>query len=536
MKGVEIKVSSNSAQAKRDLAQLNKSVGSIDKTVSNLNKAFVALGVGIAGAFAVSKLNSTIAKASDSLTLMGNSIAQVTGRTKELARVQSQLYDISRRTATSVETNTKVFKSFGIPLLETGRSIDEVVKAIDSLAVAGALGGESAESLNAALIQLGQGISSGALRGEELNSVLEQAPRIAKAISDELGVTRGSLRAIAKEGGLTAEVVVDALLNQSEKLNREFASMEFTSTEAMSNVKVTATRIIGEIDKELNFTSSKTNKLMGFANYLEANRESIVSKTVSQLSNLSVSMSGLTTTFSGLGAVIGVIVGRIGDSLPAAITPFLAISDDIVTVFSGTWFRIQAYWRKGIVDFNAMIAKTFGVGMQGAIRAIFTSNSLQEFGDSLHALSEALDSYGRRWYNIGNRTEKYFKSFTFRSRMFLIYLGLMEQKALFLQYVSFERLSKGLEVASYFAKKFVENIKATDSLAVLKTGLVQIVLLLKRVAEAFDNLAGNRLSKGIRYIGNSFKQVYSLSETWLKKATNVVKSFSETVERAFFWV
>lgn len=91
-----------------------------------------------------------------------------------------------------------------------------------------ALSGASASGAQAALLQLTQALSSGALRGEELNSILEQTPTIAQTIAKYLGMTTGEMRELASQGGLTADVVKAAMFSAADETNAKFAQLPMT--------------------------------------------------------------------------------------------------------------------------------------------------------------------------------------------------------------------------------------------------------------------------------------------------------------------
>ena len=73
-----------------------------------------------------------------------------------------------------------------------------------------ALSGGSADALSAGMTQFNQALSSGVLRGDEFNSIMENMPRLAQALTESLGVSQGKLRAMAEEGKLTSSLIVDA--------------------------------------------------------------------------------------------------------------------------------------------------------------------------------------------------------------------------------------------------------------------------------------------------------------------------------------
>lgn len=118
-------------------------------------------------------------------------------------------------------------------------------------------------------MQLGQGLSSGVLRGEELNSVMEQAPRLAKALADGLGVTTGQLRAMGAEGEITAEKVIKALESQSAVLKGEVAGSALTVGQAFTQLGNSTTYAIGELDKTIGVSSAVAGAISSIASSLD---------------------------------------------------------------------------------------------------------------------------------------------------------------------------------------------------------------------------------------------------------------------------
>lgn len=110
------------------------------------------------------------------------------------------------------------------------------------------LSGSSADSSNAAVVQLIQGLQSGVLRGEEFNSVMEQAPRLAQALANGLGVTTGELRKMANQGQLTSDTVIKALRNQADVVAAEFGKLPSTVGRSLQNLATQWTLYVGASD------------------------------------------------------------------------------------------------------------------------------------------------------------------------------------------------------------------------------------------------------------------------------------------------
>jgi len=274
-KGVEIRVRADATQAKRELQSLEKGVAGIEKTANRVSKAFRNLAIGITGTFAATGATGSIVRATDSLTNLENQVALVTGRGKELQGTLKDLYGIAARSRMPVSSTATTYNRFGLALEGTGKSAAQLLIATEAVSQAAVISGATAESANAAIIQLGQGLASGELRGEELNSVLEQTPRLARAIAAGMGVPFGELRALAKDGQLDAETVFAAIIDQADALNEEFKTIEATTSGLTSVMKDELTRALGAIDNELGFSDalreriiSATGALRGFADNL----------------------------------------------------------------------------------------------------------------------------------------------------------------------------------------------------------------------------------------------------------------------------
>jgi tape measure domain-containing protein len=149
-------------------------------------------------------------------------IENVTGSLTEAADAQRRLYQIAQQTRQNYGELTKTFASFSRNAGELGISTDQAVNLQKTVAQAVALSGARADSAASALVQFSQGIAAGVLRGEELNSVLEQTPRLAKAIAEGMEVPVSQLLKMGKEGELTADKIIRALERIAPKLQEEF--------------------------------------------------------------------------------------------------------------------------------------------------------------------------------------------------------------------------------------------------------------------------------------------------------------------------
>lgn len=536
MSGVEIRVRSNSRQARSDLNQLERSVGNIEKTANSVSKAFRNLAVGIGVAFSTATVSKGINRATDSLTSMQNRVALVTGRTKELNSVLDDLYNISRRTGQPVDLAADTFNRFGLALSEAGKSSADILKAVESVNKSIAISGGGVESARAALTQLGQGLASGTLRGEELNSVLEQAPRLAQAIADAMGKPRGELRKLAEAGQLTTEVVFDALLSQSEKLSEEFSTLEFTSAEALVTLRDQVGRVVAEISKQLNITTSFTNRIMKLSAAIEANRSAIVDNVVSFARGFRDSFEGVIAVGRGVARILQAIFNRAIDALPNLTSPFRDFAQVInAELVTGLLYAGAIVKRFGL-DLEGLFRRITDTKFSGAIRQVFQSKSLKEFGDALFRIGEVLDRYGKRWYNFGNITEKVLRS----TNVFLletgIAFGIVDQQLIRLRYTSFERFGKAAGVVADAFKDISRNIAASNFIVAVQVGLLKANQIITNFGKAIDALSNNKISKLFIVTRNTFLQIFNNSSKYLGLTRNFIEKTLIAIERKFAWV
>ena len=129
---------------------------------------------------------------------------------------------------------------------------DELIGFMELINKSFVIGGASAEGQSAAMLQLTQAMAAGALRGEELNSILENAPSIARAIESYMGIAEGSIKQYAEEGLVTAEVVKNAMFDSADKINTKFENMPMTWAQIATRMQNTALAAFDPVLTRLN--------------------------------------------------------------------------------------------------------------------------------------------------------------------------------------------------------------------------------------------------------------------------------------------
>ena len=129
---------------------------------------------------------------------------------------------------------------------------DELIAFMEQVNKQFVIGGATAQGQSAAMLQLTQAMAAGALRGEELNSILENAPGIARAIESYMGVAEGSIKKYAQEGLITAEVVKNALFSVADETNAKFESMPMTWAQVWTNMQNKALTVLDPVLNKIN--------------------------------------------------------------------------------------------------------------------------------------------------------------------------------------------------------------------------------------------------------------------------------------------
>ena len=207
----------------------------------------IKIAVGEAGNFE-SALDGVVEVAlatNSNLIATGDLFATLTRATKDL-----------KTTTDGVVTDYKLSQAQILQLTET---INQSIK----------VSGASAQASEAAIVQFAQAIGSSVLRGDELNSIIEQAPRLAQALADGLDVPIGKLKELGESGQLSADVVIKALRQQSEIIEAEYKKLPMTVGSAIENLKTSWMVYIGELDKSNGISENVAKAIKYIADNLD---------------------------------------------------------------------------------------------------------------------------------------------------------------------------------------------------------------------------------------------------------------------------
>ena len=185
--------------------------------VGNLIKSAVAAF----GAKQIIDLADSMTQTTARLDLMNDGL-------QTTAELQDMIMKSANRSRASYQSTADAVAKMGIMAKNAFSSNKELIAFSELINKQFTIAGTSAAGVDAAMLQLTQAMSSGVLRGEELNSVFEQAPTIIQTIADYLGVPIGKIREMAAEGQITSTIVKNAMLSSADKINAKFQAMPMT--------------------------------------------------------------------------------------------------------------------------------------------------------------------------------------------------------------------------------------------------------------------------------------------------------------------
>ena len=214
---------------------------------TSLNTRLSALAIAVkvlAAAYAVVKA----AQLADDIKLMAARVEVAAGSVESGSAAMARLIEISRDTQTSVAANVDVFNRLNQSLLQMGGTQNDTLRITELLGKAIKVSGASAGEAKSAMLQFGQALGSGKLQGDELRSLMENAPYLMKQLADGIGKPIGALKKLGEEGKLTADVVVNALSKSAAKIEADFLKFPQTVGGALQVAGDAAARANEKLD------------------------------------------------------------------------------------------------------------------------------------------------------------------------------------------------------------------------------------------------------------------------------------------------
>ena len=320
-KRIQIKVDSKGAES--NVNSLDKRMGRLDGTTEKTNESFGKLKgtvIAVAAALQVAK----IAKYADAFTSIQNQIRQTTKTTEELTQRTSDLLGVANRSRVDFGATAELYTQLTLSTENLNLTTEEQLRLTETIGKSFAVSGKSAAESAGAIRQLGQAFGSGALRGDEFNSIAEGAPEIMRALQKSLGKTQGELREFAATGGITSEILVNALGSAATVIDDKMNKATKTLAQSFQEAENNATAFVGSSTFIADAMTGAGDAVVYLSENLgviaaNAHRFDGIAK------DLSNSLSLLSVEFDGAGDSTDAIVDAFAD-MPENIRAFIKIA------------------------------------------------------------------------------------------------------------------------------------------------------------------------------------------------------------------
>lgn len=215
------------------------------RAINNTERSMSSLS-GVAVALSAALSVKQVSEYADAWATVNNKLANSLRPNEQLADVTERVFNITQQTRSSLDATASLYARLERATRQYGTSAEDLAKLTTIINQGFVVSGATAQEAENAIIQLSQGLASGALRGEEFNSVNEQGNRLIVALADSMGVSIGQMRNMAAQGKLTTDVVVNGLLSQGAVIGKEFANTTKTISQALQVAGNNITKFFGE--------------------------------------------------------------------------------------------------------------------------------------------------------------------------------------------------------------------------------------------------------------------------------------------------
>jgi tape measure domain-containing protein len=241
--------------------QLSTASSRVDRSLGAMEargSAFASKFTGYLGGVSAGLLVRELGKLADTSKQLDAQLRLATNGFGTFSKAQDDTRKIAALTRSSLEATTSLYGNFARASQQTGRSQADAARATETFSKALKIGGADANAAASATLQFGQALASGALRGDEFNSIAEASPRIVKLIADSMGVTQGAVRKLAAEGKLSSDVRFRALTDPkfTASIDADFQQLPATFGEAMQQIQNAAVITFGAFDKGGQFSNA----------------------------------------------------------------------------------------------------------------------------------------------------------------------------------------------------------------------------------------------------------------------------------------
>lgn len=377
-----------SAQAVPAQAEIRNSIKSISSELKWLAGAYAS----IQGGGALIHAAAEMGKVADAAKGMQARMALVVGEGPKLEAAMRGVQDIALSTGASLEDTAKLFTKIADAGKELKIGNQEALALTETISKTVALSGEGAEASKAAMQQLIQALQSGVLRGDEFNSVMEQAPRLSKAMADGLGKTTGELRKMAEAGALSAETVIKALQGQAQTVDKEFSKLPATIGRAITDLSTQWALFIADADN----ASGASSKAAAVIETLGKNLDLIAAALInSGQAWLGWKAYNIVAEFLGLRTAVAATATATGVATAATIANTAATAANTTAQVANSAARAGA--AAGVLDLAAVAGKLGGtLSLLKGFSLAFLVTNLKDVGDWIAKTAYGMTDLAKR--------------------------------------------------------------------------------------------------------------------------------------------
>lgn len=377
-KQINVKINGTSAGAVQAIDRIGQKADEVlgkklaelgEKMSKGLSIAGAAVGI-TAVATATKEAVKAGAELSDKYALIKARINMINDGTQSTAEIMDKVYAAAERTRGSYLDMAGAVGRLGILAKDAFSSNDETIAFVEQMNKQFKIGGASIQEQTSAMYQLTQAMAAGKLQGDEFRSIMENAPLLAQAISQEMGLPMGQLKEMSSQGLITAEVIKNAMFNSADETNAKFAELPMTFAEvgnAIQNQAIQAFQPVLE-----NLTQMTANS--GFKEALD--NIGVVFQGLAAVAR--VAISGISGAFSAgviAARLLGQTVQSIGSVLTAIGPPAIATFAGITTYMIAS--RIAAAAFTSTITVQSVAVSTINAvtkawaATTGTVRAVF---------------------------------------------------------------------------------------------------------------------------------------------------------------------
>lgn len=376
-------------RAEREATAAAKEQAQAQKESAKASDALSGKIKGLAASYISLQSVAKLVQLSDEYSSINAKLGMMEDRLESTKAMQDAIMASAKRSRASYMDTANLITRIGTMASDAFDSFDELVAFSEQINKNLVLSGASAGEASAATLQLSQALASGVLRGDELNSVMEQAPAITNRIAEYLDIDKGKIRELASEGAITAEIVKNAMLATAEETNAAFESMPMTWSQVWTEVSNTFIEYSQPLLEVISFLAQHFDALIpiiagvsgALLAYVAIQGAVALATTISTIATKGLWAAIMANPIAWIAVAIGVLIALIAkwaQSVGGLKIVWMIFCDKVITASEYMRDAVASVW-DGILVLIAGAIAAVAKGVQNAINgSISKINSLIE--------------------------------------------------------------------------------------------------------------------------------------------------------------